>query len=84
MRRTALVLSLLALAPPAGANGPEPQPKPADPEIVAVLAYGASHPECLGWTDGCVICARGEGAIHCSTPGIACQPGETVCKRPEK
>jgi hypothetical protein len=80
MRRAALVLSLLALAPPAGADETKPERKP-NPELVAVLAFGARHPECEEWTDDCVVCVRGADAIHCSTPGIACQPGETVCKR---
>jgi len=49
-----------------------------------VMAYGDSHAACLEWGDGCVVCARGADGPHCSTPGIACQPSETACKRKMK
>jgi hypothetical protein len=84
MRLAAAVAILFALTFPARAEDakPEENPAPAPPE--AVLAFGASHPECQEWTDGCVICARGVDVVNCSTPGIACLPVETVCKRPAK
>ena len=40
-----------------------------------VLAYGDRNAACLEWSDGCVVCAREADGPHCSTPGIACQPG---------
>jgi hypothetical protein len=49
-------------------------------------AYGDQHLACLEWTDSCRICRRldpaspSEAEIACSTPGIACQPGEIACK----
>jgi hypothetical protein len=80
MRSVAALMMLLALAFPAGAYESRSEEKPASPETEAVIAFGVSHPECREWTDGCVICTRGSDALHCSTPGIACQPGETVCQ----
>ncbi len=46
-------------------------------ETVAVQAWGRVHSECAEWSDGCVVCTR-EG---CSTPGIACTPRETSCRK---
>jgi hypothetical protein len=60
-------------ASPALADAPQAQPAPS--EQSAVQNFGAAHPDCLGWTDGCVICTR----KACSTPGIACTPHEPVC-----
>ncbi|HEY0145837.1 MAG: hypothetical protein WDN29_07365 [Methylovirgula sp.] len=55
------------------------------PSDVSVLAYGAAHPECLEWTDSCRTCMRSpDGRVGCSTPGIACQPKEIVCKKESK
>ena len=82
MRLVAAVAILFALAFPAGAEDAKSEEKPAPSE--AVLAFGVSHPECQEWSDGCVICARGVDVVNCSTPGIACLPVETVCKRPAK
>ncbi|MDI4640446.1 hypothetical protein K9U39_05695 [Rhodoblastus acidophilus] len=78
MRSMAAAAMLLALALPAGAED-----RPSAPSE-AVVAFGASHPDCAEWTDGCVICVRGADAPHCSTPGIACQPGETLCRNSKK
>ena len=52
-------------------------------ELLSLQTFAAINPSCREWTDGCTICQRDktdEG--HCSTPGIACQAGEIVCKRP--
>ncbi len=49
-----------------------------------VLAFGERNPSCQEWTDGCVVCLRGASGRSCSTPGIACQPGEIRCKPPAK
>jgi hypothetical protein len=88
MRLVAAVAILLALAFSAGAEDAKaeekPDEKPVQEPTVAVLAFGVSHPECQEWTDSCVICARGADVVNCSTPGIACQPVETVCRRPAK
>lgn len=51
-----------------------------------VSAYGAQHGACLEWTDSCQVCTRElvdgkPGAIHCSTPGIACTPSKPACLR---
>ncbi|WP_051953589.1 hypothetical protein [Methylocapsa aurea] len=71
-----------ALAGPAFADEPRsPAPVP-----VSMQAYGDQHLGCLEWTDSCRICRRldpasqSEAEIACSTPGIACQPGEIACK----
>jgi hypothetical protein len=36
---------------------------------------------CVEWTDGCVVCSRTPEGLACSTPGIACQKGQTRCLR---
>jgi hypothetical protein len=67
------------------AEDPPAAPSPAvKREMLSVEAYGGRHAECLAWSDGCVTCARGAGTPNCSTPGIACLPGETVCKETKK
>ncbi|HUO53253.1 MAG TPA: hypothetical protein VMU18_00825 [Rhodoblastus sp.] len=76
MRLIATAVLFIFLAVPAGA---EDQPPPE-----AVIAFGVSHPECREWGDGCVICARREATLNCSTPGIACQPSAPACKDPAK
>jgi hypothetical protein len=77
----ALALSLTLPAITTTADG-QASPVPSD---VSVLAYGAAHPECLEWTDGCRICLRSpDGRVGCSTPGIACQPKEIECKKAGK
>jgi hypothetical protein len=58
-------------------------PPPA--EQATLESFGAGEPTCLAWSDGCATCKRDEaGAAHCSTTGIACQPGAIACteKRP--
>ena len=48
---------------------------------VSVQAYGKQNPQCLSWTDGCVLCTTDPtGVSQCSTPGIACQPRGLHCK----
>ncbi len=68
---------LLGFASPGRCDAPGREKAPA---VVSVLAYGAANPACLEWSDGCVTCVRGK----CSTPGVACQPGEILCKRNTK
>jgi hypothetical protein len=72
MRRS-LVLAFSLAAAPALADAPKVAPAPAEPR--AVQKFGVDHPDCIDWTDGCVICTQ----KSCSTPGIACTPGEPVC-----
>lgn len=38
-----------------------------------------SDPTCSEWSDGCRVCKRLEEGPVCSTPGIACTPGEQEC-----
>jgi hypothetical protein len=49
-------------------------------EELSLEAFGAKNPTCLEWNDGCATCRRDSGGPHCSTPGIACQPREAVCR----
>ena len=36
---------------------------------------------CREWSDGCAVCRRQEdGAVGCSSPGIACQPSPVTCR----
>ena len=39
----------------------------------------ALDPACAEWTDGCAVCARTDGGLACSTPGIACTRGPQRC-----
>jgi hypothetical protein len=62
----------------------QPPLAPADPptrEQLSLEGFGAGNPTCLEWNDGCATCRRdAPGAANCSTPGIACQPTELLCK----
>jgi hypothetical protein len=43
-------------------------------------AYGADHPDCVEWTDGCLVCARqADGEAACSMVGAACLPAAVSC-----
>ena len=67
------LLASLALA---GAGAPLSQ------EEVSLRGFGPLNAQCLEWSDGCAICLRDEkDAVHCSTPGIACQPAAIACRR---
>jgi hypothetical protein len=79
MRAFAMALAVFALSLPAAADESEQSAKPASPERELAIAFGGSHPECQEWTDGCMVCKRVGEKVACSTPGIACQPVETVC-----
>ena len=68
-----LVLGTVALAhllP--GAKPPGPPSTPAAFE---------GEPTCAEWTDGCVVCQRGDEGAACSTPGIACVRHAVQCLR---
>ena len=72
MRRIVLLAFCLAAAPSL-ADAPKIEPSPAEQR--AVQKFGVDHPDCIDWTDGCIICTQ----KRCSTPGIACTPREPVC-----
>ena len=73
-------LTAPALPPPA-ADAPVIEPPAPSVDVQAeqksVQAWGKEHAECAEWGDGCVACTK-DG---CSTPGIACTPKETACRR---
>ena len=70
------ILTLAALSF-AGAAGAEPAPKPDAERPAQSLGKDA---DCVEWTDGCIVCRKSpEGAIACSTPGIACVPEAPRC-----
>ncbi|MGE3245902.1 MAG: hypothetical protein AB7F96_05935 [Beijerinckiaceae bacterium] len=81
-----LALAILIAAAPVAALAQEP-PAPASPEATKGAApvptmerYGVENPQCAEWSNSCQICRRDEkGVVHCSTPGIACQPQAIVC-----
>jgi len=68
----AALFLVLVVSIPAHADSPEP---------ASMEGFGKVNPTCLEWSDGCAVCRRDEaGQDRCSTPGIACQPGEVVCR----
>jgi hypothetical protein len=76
MMRILFALALLSTAAVADEQAPPPQ-TPVEQERVAVQAWGKAHPACREWSDSCVVCTQ-DG---CSTPGIACTPTQTACRR---
>jgi hypothetical protein len=79
-RRLALLIWLAAGLTPAAAETSIPA---AVPQVeLSLQGFAAKNSACLEWTDGCATCRRDSGGAHCSTPGIACQPVEIVCKAP--
>ena len=75
-----LQILLLALAVATSARG-ETASAPSGAERSSLQSYAAVHPECAEWSDGCAICRR-DTAVHCSTPGIACEARDIVCQAP--
>jgi len=66
------------------ASADEPQPPSSTPpsaEDISLQGYAIAAPLCAEWTDGCATCLRDSGGAHCSTPGVACQPGPILCRR---
>jgi hypothetical protein len=63
------------------APAPPPNPLAVTAEQMSLQGYGVAAPGCLEWSDGCVTCLRDADDAHCSTPGIACQPGPIVCRK---
>jgi hypothetical protein len=77
--------------PPAQASPAAPEPVPPPPPAktyppdIPMEAYGTANPDCMEWTDECRTCLRdAQNRIACSTPGIACLPGDISCKAPRK
>jgi len=69
--RSMLFLATLLTAPAFAAEPKPPQ------------TYGADAPNCLEWTDGCVICRKLEdNDAACSTAGFACVAREIACLKP--
>jgi hypothetical protein len=56
---------------------------PAATSTPSTPAAFEGEPTCAEWTDGCIVCPRGDGGVACSTPGIACVPRERQCVRRE-
>jgi hypothetical protein len=78
-RRANWLAALAVSAVSASADEPRPSPLPKPPPV-SMQAYGDHNADCLEWTNSCLTCRREEDAeIACSTPGIACQPGEISC-----
>lgn len=76
----ALGASLLA-ATVAAPTGPGMALRALDTEPAAAVSYAAKNPNCVEWTDTCIICKRGDGGkAACSTAAIACVSGDMVCK----
>lgn len=84
MRAFAMVFAVFALSLPAAADESAPAEAPAAPPPEVAIAFGAGHPECQEWTDGCMVCKRVGETVACSTPGIACLPVQTICSSPAK
>ncbi len=83
MKPGALAACVFFVAASARAGAPDASDGggPRATEERPVAAYGYDNPNCLKWTDGCIICQRAQtdGSVACSTPGIACLPAAPVC-----
>jgi len=67
----------------ASAPGRAQEVKIPSSEELSLQTFAEINLNCMEWTDGCSVCQRGKTDYgHCSTPGIACEPGAIVCKRP--
>jgi hypothetical protein len=69
----AVVLGTVVLAHVLPAAPPKGPPSTA--------AFGDREQTCIEWTDGCIVCVRGDHGPTCSTPGIACVKGAVQCTR---
>ncbi len=76
--RLTLFAICLVLSPPVFADEAA---TPDAAEQASLQSFGAAHPECVEWGDGCAVCKRDDSA-HCSTTGIACQPTPIACQTP--
>lgn len=77
------VLIAVIFSAPSPVLADEPRTPPLKPPVkLSLPAWGEAKRECLEWRDGCQTCTRDpQGRAACSTPGIACTPGEPVCVR---
>lgn len=77
----AVAFAVLTLSTGARADSFKAPPVHEGPKV-SVQAYGKQNPDCLNWTNGCVLCITdANGRSQCSTPGIACQPRGLTCKQ---
>ncbi len=76
--RFALLLAALASAPPALADH---RPEAPMAEALSLQQFANDFPQCMEWSDGCSTCQRTD-KVHCSTPGILCQPSVISCSVP--
>jgi hypothetical protein len=68
-------------APNPAANPPAAD-APLSAEQLSLRGFGVQNAQCVEWSDACAVCLRDEkDAVHCSTPGIACQPATIACRR---
>lgn len=74
-------LTLLAAALFAATARADEAPAPNPVAQANLQSFAIAHPACTEWSDGCAVCKR-DDAVHCSTPGIACQPTDIKCKAP--
>jgi hypothetical protein len=75
-------LAMLALAFACCPVRAEDALPPTSAEQTSMEGFAGAAPLCLEWSDGCAICARDDAnAVHCSTPGVACQPSSIICRR---
>jgi hypothetical protein len=78
---TFALFALMAAAASAPATAQEV--KIPSTEELSLQTFAEINQNCREWTDGCSVCQRGKTDYgRCSTPGIACEPGEIVCQRP--
>jgi hypothetical protein len=78
------LLAAVALARADDAPAATPTPGAPAKEELTLRSFGAQHPDCMEWNDGCATCLRdAAGAVNCSTRGIACQPQEIACRSPK-
>ncbi len=50
-------------------------------EALSLQQFANDFPQCMEWSDGCSTCQRTD-KVHCSTPGILCQPSVISCSVP--
>lgn len=76
--RLAILAALLACAAPALADH---RPEVPTRESQNLLSFGDTFAHCREWGDGCATCKRTD-AVHCSKPGVLCQPSLISCAIP--
>jgi hypothetical protein len=79
--RDDLLVFLALIAIVVGTIVPAALPAAPAPAVPSAASCGARAPTCAEWTDGCVVCQRGDHGAACSTPGIACVRHAVQCLR---